>query len=165
MSNWYLVHTKIRQETRALSNLEAQGFECFLPTLRIEKLRKDTLTIAEEVLFPRYLFIRLATDLDSQSWTPIRSTPGVNRLVSFGNAPAKVDSNLIEQIQNRALETSAPQAYFKFGELVQITQGAFAGIDAIYQMKDGDQRVMVLIDLLSQNVRMSVQPSMLRKLS
>jgi transcriptional antiterminator RfaH len=165
MSSWYLVHTKIRQESRALSNLEAQGFECFLPTLQIEKIRKNTLTIAEEVLFPRYLFIRLATDLDSQSWTPIRSTPGVNRLVAFGNTPAKVDSNLIEQIQKRSLNSPTPLAYFKFGELVQITQGAFAGVDAIYQMKDGDQRVMVLINILSQNVKMSVQPSMLRKLS
>ena len=36
MSNWYLIHTKIRQERVALENLERQGFKCFLPLIRAE---------------------------------------------------------------------------------------------------------------------------------
>ena len=38
MSNWYLIHTKIRQERGALENLQRQGFECFLPQIWVEKL-------------------------------------------------------------------------------------------------------------------------------
>ena len=56
--NWYLVHTKPRQEDIALSNLLRQDYECYLPTLPVEKLRKGGLALVEEPLFPRYLFIR-----------------------------------------------------------------------------------------------------------
>jgi transcriptional antiterminator RfaH len=91
MSNRYLVHTKIRQESVAQENLERQGFECFLPQIHVEKLRKGQLRVVREALFPRYLFIRLETGIDAQSWGPIRSTLGVSRLVTFGQTPAKVD--------------------------------------------------------------------------
>ena len=37
---WYAVHTKPKQENRALENLQNQGFECFLPLLEIEKVRR-----------------------------------------------------------------------------------------------------------------------------
>jgi transcriptional antiterminator RfaH len=29
---WHVIHTKVREEFRALENLQAQGFEVFLPT-------------------------------------------------------------------------------------------------------------------------------------
>ena len=75
MSHWYLIHTKIRQERVALENLERQGFECFLPLIRVEKLRRSALVVVEEPLFPRYLFIRLASGTDAPSWSPIRVRP------------------------------------------------------------------------------------------
>ena len=53
MSNWYLIHTKIRQERVALENLERQGFECFLPQINTEKLRRGALQVVQEALFPR----------------------------------------------------------------------------------------------------------------
>ena len=90
MSNWYLIHTKIRQERVALENLERQGFECFLPLIRAEKLRRGALQVVQEPLFPRYLFIRLGTGLESQSWAPIRSTIGVSRLVALSTGVGTV---------------------------------------------------------------------------
>jgi len=74
--NWYLIHTKPRQENAALLNLEQQGYECYLPILLAEKLRQGSLSVIEEPLFPRYLFIRLDPSGGSQSWAPIRSTRG-----------------------------------------------------------------------------------------
>jgi transcriptional antiterminator RfaH len=39
----------------------------------------------------------------------------------------------------------------------------FVGIEGIYQMADGERRVMVLIELLSKQVRVRVAPANLRK--
>ena len=65
--HWYLVHTKPRQEKCALENLQRQGFHCYLPTLPSEKIRQGVLMVADEPLFPRYLFIRLGQgDLDRE---------------------------------------------------------------------------------------------------
>lgn len=56
-----------------------------------------------------------------------------------------------------------PERLFKPGERVRLTEGAFAGIEGIYQMAEGERRVMVLIELLSKPVAMRVSPTSLRK--
>ena len=162
--HWYVIHTKPRQEQRALLNLEQQGYECYLPTLAVEKIRQGTLTVEEEPLFPRYLFIRLDQGASAKSWSPIRSTKGVSRLVAFGSEPARVDQQLIETLQQRHATTSnQPQKLFNPGERVVITDGPFAGLEAVYQMTDGERRAMVLIELLSKPTRLTVLPAKLRR--
>jgi len=56
---WYVVHTKPRQEARALENLQNQGFNCFLPTMQVQKLRNQKVQTITEPMFSRYLFIQL----------------------------------------------------------------------------------------------------------
>ena len=163
MSDWYLIHTKIRQELCALQNLERQGFECYLPQVRVEKLRRGALAVVDEPLFPRYLFIRLGSGLEGQSWAPIRSTTGVSRLVTFGTTPAKVGDELVEAIRSQHARPAGLRRLFESGQSVVITQGPFAGLDAIYQMSDGETRVMVLLSILSKTVKMSLAPTGIRK--
>ncbi len=164
--HWYLVHTKPRQEKCALLNLEQQGYQCYLPTLPTEKFRQGVLTIIDEPLFPRYLFIRLGVGDSAKSWIPIRSTKGVSRLVSFGNKPAKVDDELIEALTaQEAAVQQKPEYLFKPGERVRMKEGAFAGIEGVFQMTDGERRVMVLIEFLCKPVTVIVAPTQLRKAS
>jgi transcriptional antiterminator RfaH len=154
---WYVVHTKPRQETRALTNLERQGYGCFLPTFSKKKVMKQGLEVVQEALFARYLFIELDTTLTGKSWAPIRSTLGVSKLVTFGNEPAKVDPLLIEILrQQQAGIQNTPESPYKAGDLVRITEGAFRGIEAIYQMDDGESRAMVLIEMLHKPTRLQV---------
>lgn len=162
--HWYLVHTKPRQEKCALENLERQGYECYLPTFPKEKLLQSGVAIADEPLFPRYLFIRLGQGHTDQSWTPIRSTKGVSRLVRFGVNPAKVHDGLIDSL--RATEASVqanPEPLFTSGEQVRLTDGAFAGIEGVYRITDGDRRVMVLIELMGKPVVVKVDAASLQK--
>ncbi|GAB2180403.1 transcription/translation regulatory transformer protein RfaH [Denitratisoma sp. agr-D3] len=164
--HWYLIHTKPRQEKVALQNLKQQGYPCYLPVLPSEKLRQGALALNEEPLFPRYLFIQLGMESDDKSWTPIRSTKGVSRLVSFGSKPAKVPDNLIAFLQaQEATLQGKPERLFATGQRVCLTQGAFAGVEGIYQMADGERRVMVLIELMSKPVIISVAPTELRKVT
>lgn len=162
--HWYLIHTKPRQEKCALQNLVQQGYECYLPIFRAEKLRQGCLAVGEEPLFPRYLFIQLGKGESAKSWSPIRSTKGVSRLVSFGSEAARVDERLIDILKSReAVAQGQLQRLFTSGETVRLTEGAFAGIEGIYQMPDGESRVMVLIELLSKPVSLSVPTTSLQK--
>ena len=165
MSNWYLIHTKIRQARVALDNLERQGFTCFLPLIRAEKLRWGALQVVQEPLFPRYLFIRLGTGLESQSWAPIRSTLGVSRLVTFGQIPAKIEDSLVDELRAQSEASEVVLRHFEPGEQVVVTDGPFVGVEAIYQMADAEGRVMVLLDILSKQVKMSVPPASIRKVN
>jgi transcriptional antiterminator RfaH len=84
--------------------------------------------------------------------------------VKFGTEPAKVDDCLIELL--KAKESAAndePVRLFKAGEKVRLTAGPFAGIEGIYQMAEGERRVMVLIELMSKGVAAGVSPAELRK--
>ena len=131
--NWFLVHTKPRQERCALDNLQSQGYECYFPTMPAEKLKLGSLSLVNQALFPRYLFIRLGQSPSAQSWTPIRSTKGVSRLVTFGSNAAKLDANLIELLRNQEnFSKSEPNLVFKSGQWVRITTAPFPDIEGIY---------------------------------
>ena len=160
--SWYLVHTKPRQEDVALTNLQRQGYECYLPQMRIERIRRRKAEIATEPMFPRYLFIQLDSSDQGKSWSPVRSTLGVSQLVHFGARAAKVDDALIELLRRR--EQAMPlDAMFHSGDAVIITDGPFAGIEAIYQTADADRRAFILLDILSKPVSMQIDTGRLRK--
>jgi transcriptional antiterminator RfaH len=86
---WHVIHTKVREEFRALENLQAQGFEVFLPICQVQKKQQGKIQLATEPLFPRYLFIRLS-DVTS-NWFPIRSTRGVSQLLRFGTSADPIE--------------------------------------------------------------------------
>jgi transcriptional antiterminator RfaH len=162
--HWYLIHTKPRQERVALQNLEKQQYGCYLPVFSSEKIRRGGVSVVDEPLFPRYLFIQLDTALSSQSWTPIRSTKGVSRMVSFGNRPAVVDDAIVAWLrESEKSNQGVTQTIFNPGDSVQIAGGAFDGIEGVYQMKDGDARAMVLIEILSKKVSFVTEHMGLRK--
>lgn len=144
---WHVIHTKPRQEQRALLNLQQQGYTCYLP------------------LFARYLFIQLDTAHTGQSWGPIRSTLGVSRLVTFGTEPAKASAELIDSLRTEAASIhTPPKRLFTPGDRVQIKDGPFMGLEGIYHMDDGERRAMVLMELLSKPCKLSFEPGNLRKL-
>jgi transcriptional antiterminator RfaH len=164
--NWYVIHTKPRQEQRALSNLQQQGYQCYLPMIAIEKLSRERLSIIEEPLFPRYLFISLDASRYGQNWSPIRSTWGVSGLVSFGSEPAKINSGLIDLLrQQEQCLSEDPQRLFSAGESLLVAEGPFAGLQAIYQMASGENRAMVLIELMGKSAQMQIAPASLRKIA
>ncbi len=161
---WFLVRSKPRQEAVAWTNLARQGYESYLPLFATEKLVRRKRTVVQEPMFARYLFVRLDTSGQGQSWSPIRSTVGVSELVCFGSRPARVDAALISTLREREIaQQAAPDALFAAGDSVRITEGAFAGLEAIYQMNDAEGRAMVLLDLLSKPVAMTIDAASLRK--
>jgi transcriptional antiterminator RfaH len=133
--------------------------------MAVEKLPRKLILVVQEPLFPRYLFIRLDASQEGRSWNPIRSTTGVSRLVTFGQVPAKVEDSLVAAIRASVSDVGVRQRHFEPGEVVRINDGPFVGLEAVYQMADGEARVMVLIELLSQKVSLSVEPPSLSKIS
>jgi transcriptional antiterminator RfaH len=162
--SWYLVHTKARQEATALTNLERQNYRCYMPMLHLEKIRRGKSVIVEEPLFPSYVFVQLDNSGNGQSWTPIRSTLGVRELVRFGGKSPKVDPHLISALLERErMQQVNPQALFATGDKVVVIEGAFAGMEAIYQTADAERRSMILLNMLNKPVQMRIEPGLLRK--
>ncbi|WP_371378377.1 transcription/translation regulatory transformer protein RfaH [Thalassotalea aquiviva] len=165
-SQWYVLTSKPREEQRAYDNLQNQGYEVFLPKVSKIKKRNGAKTVALEPLFPNYLFIRLDNQIDN--FNAIRSTRGVGNFVRFGVSPAVIDPRLIDQIRLDTDSATQPKSLeelhaFKKGEKVEITDGPFKGLDAIYQTKDGLERSILLINLLGQPNEVAIDNQIVEK--
>jgi transcriptional antiterminator RfaH len=158
--NWYVIQCKAKESFRAAENLENQGFEVFHPFIQVEKVRQGKLKLVDEPLFPYYLFIHLSEVADN--WRPIRSTRGVLKLVSFGHQPVRVADELVEMLRERV--APQPEDYLKAGDRVLIEEGPFKGLNAIFQTKRGEERVILLLDLLQKQQRLEVPVKAIRPL-
>lgn len=157
-THWYLIYTKPRQEYRAQENLQQQGFEVYLPLHQSERLLRGKLRVVEEPLFKRYLFVRF--NEHNSPWHTIRSTLGVSELVRTGDQPAKVPAALVETLMHF---DSKPDALFARGEQLRIIDGPFRDLQAVFEMKDGDQRAIVLIEMLNKVQKISISLKALSK--
>ncbi len=149
---WYLVQCKPRQDARALEHLARQGFECFWPCLTVESLKGGRLRQLEQPLFPGYLFIHLGMD---DNWVSLRSTRGVSRIVGFSGSPCPVDDQIIDHLRVRCSQREGAPL-LRPGEAVRITSGPLADMDAIFLAMDGEQRVLLLLNLLNRQQRVPV---------
>ena len=159
--SWYLIHCKPREDERALEHLERQGFECYRPVRWTERVRAGRKYTAADPLFPRYLFIHL--DCVNDNWYPIRSTRGIVQLVRFNDQPMPVRDAVIQGIMARLASPSPTVPYLEPGERVQITEGAFSQWEAIFVATDGDERVVLLLNVLQQDQHLSFPLESVRK--
>ena len=154
--DWFLLQTKSREELRAAENLLRQGVESFCPMICVEKISRGKRVEVTEVLFPGYLFVQLGES--SVSATSIRSTRGVSHFVSSSGRPIKVPSDLIDQLQRRVSleENQVASRLPKAGEKMNIMDGPFRGLDAVFYQPDGNNRALVLVTMLNQEVKASI---------
>jgi transcriptional antiterminator RfaH len=158
---WYVAQCKPREDARALENLERQGFTCYRPTLKVEKLRQGRRFGVLEALFPGYLFIKL--DETHDNWHSIRSTRGVMQLVRFNEYPVPVRDEIIEGIRRRLCVERPFVPYLRPGERVRVTAGPFAPVEAIFLAYDGEARVVLLMNILHQEQRLIFPMASVRK--
>lgn len=164
MDNWFLVYCKPRQELRAQQNLANLGFNSYLPQLTKTRKRGGIEVEIKELLFPRYLFIQAQADANL---AVVKNTRGVADFVRFGGVIAKIPTDLIEQVtrQQISFQKEHQQQEYLAGEVVEICDGPFMGMQAIFQTADGEKRSMILIQLLNTSAVMSLPKEQLCRIA
>ena len=152
--NWYAVQTQPNRENLAVSHLERQGFDVWLPRIeRIIRHARQTKRVRRP-LFPGYLFINL--DLKTARWRAINGTVGVSHIVSFGQMPSAVDSAFMAALKatenmNGLVENKSDS--LKLGQEVEILSGPMAGKIGKLLRLDPGNRVTVLLQMLGHFVQ------------
>ena len=158
IERWYAVSCKPRQEAVAEENLLRQGFHVYLPRIRIRQRRRGQWIDRVEVLFPRYIFIRI--DPQRHSTATVRSTRGAVGLVRFGGQPAVVPDAVMDALKQREDAASGlhqdKRPLFSTGETVKLVDGPLAGMEGVFTEQDGDKRVIVLLELLGKANKVTV---------
>lgn len=157
---WYALQHKPAQGDRAVAHLQNQDITCFYPKIAVEKIKGGKLTKKLEPLFPGYLFVNL--EQTDPMWAKLRSTRGVVRVVGFANKPAALPDDVIQHLKN-SLHTISEQGGIRAGQAVELEDGPFKGISAIFQTYDGDDRAFVLISFMQKQQRVRVPVSAIRK--
>lgn len=162
-AEWYVAYTDARQEALAVSHLERQGFETYLPLYKVAKKKSSAMRTpaqaAFEPMFPRYLFFKPATH--RQSISVVRSTRGVHSIVRFGASFALVQPDLIDAIreheESRNRTDVATIGTVRPGDRIRINDASFYGLEGLVHSAS-TQRVIVLMEILGRQTRVRLRP-------
>jgi len=155
---WFVIHAKPRQETLAREHLEQQGFEVYLPQVKMRITHARKVSWQPRPFFPGYLFMHLSAD--EQCWTTIRSTVGVLAPVSFGDFYPPVQNGLIQMLQSRHDEdgyivvSKMPAVPFRPGESIRLNDSPLKGLEGVFVEMRGEDRALVLLDWMQKKMRM-----------
>ena len=98
MQKYYVIHTKPKQENKALVNLNRQGFKTWSPSFRKIIFFKNKEIENIERFFPG-IFVIL--DVFNDDWSKIQNTFGVKYLITSDGVPKEIENsniNLLKKI-------------------------------------------------------------------
>ena len=164
-AGWFAVQTIAGKEDFAILHLGRQGFEAFCPKLPKANRRRGGSASGVKPLFKGYCFAKF--DPDRDQWRSINGTLGVSKLVMFGDRPARLPEGIVE----RLVDLSGTNGSVVFddalapGDRVAIHGGPFdEWIGDVLRTRDSD-RVIILLDMMSQKLPVTVSRSQLRPLA
>ncbi len=157
-TRWFVAKTRPNGEQKAQFHLQRQGFEVYLPQLlrRISHARRTTWQ--PRPLFPSYLFVAMSET--QQRWRAINSTIGISHLICDDRGPVAVPRGVVDELRDtedeRGLVLTGRNVPFEKGAEVQIMSGAFADYIGRFDGATNDERVVILLDFMGQQVRTKV---------
>lgn len=160
---WYAVHCKPLKEAQAATALiDHLALTVYLPEVRrLFRGRKQ-----RTPFFPGYLFVQ--ANLHYVTPSRINATPGVLRLVAFGELPQAVPAEVIDLIRQRVddlnMHGGLIEHGFRPGDAVRFKSGPLRGLEATFigPMKPSE-RVRVLIDFLGSLRETEVDATMVER--
>lgn len=160
---WWVVKTKPQQEFKAEKNLSEQGFITFCPIFNKEKKQGNQFMIKPQPLFTNYLFIQ-ADDFARKNVYLIRSSRGVNSLLKINESILFITQEIIHNLRlNQTQINNLVTPHFTAGSSVKIISGIYNGIEAIYQMDNGEDRAIVLLSLIQKQTKLNLRKQDLEK--
>ncbi len=158
MTYWCAVNTQVNAEDKAVFHLMRQGFKVLLPKHLKRRSHARKVEWVPRPLFPGYLFVEI--DPERSPWRAIRSTVGIFDVIRFGEKPAPIPDEVIDEIKARQDENGLVKTHdgtnFKPGDAVRVLQGALGEFEALFESTDDRNRVTVLLNMLGRQVRARV---------
>jgi transcriptional antiterminator NusG len=154
---WVALQVRSKSESRVELALRSKGYECFVPRLRTQHC-KSSLVCYGSPLFPGYVFCYITTLGQGQACGLAITTPGVLRLVSFGQTPVIIDEKEIAAIK-QAVESHCsigPHPFLTTGEQILVVRGPLYGITGVLVRFKNSHRVVLSLSLLQRSMFVEV---------
>jgi transcriptional antiterminator NusG len=176
---WFVVHTYAGYENKVKSNLESRIvsmnmeeriFEVVIPMEDVFEFKGGKKVIVQKKVFPGYLLTRC--DLDDDSWSVIRNTPGVTGFVGPGTKPTPLSRREVESILQVKVEggpepakKTRPRLEYEVGETVRVREGPFADFSGqIDEINEDQLKLKVLVNIFGRETPVELEFSQVAKL-
>jgi transcription termination/antitermination protein NusG len=153
---WFAVQTRPRFEKKVNAELQEKGIEAFLPLRSALHHWSDRQRLIHQPLFPGYVFVRSFSTLDAR--VAVLRTNGVDKFVGVRGIGTPIPDFEIEAMR-KILEEKIPiepYPYLKLGQFVRIRGGALDGIRGILTRINGDQSLIISVELIQRSIAMRV---------
>jgi transcriptional antiterminator NusG len=188
---WYVIHSYAGFERRVKSNIENRMvsmtmedyiYQVEVPMEDVVEIKNGQRKLVTRVRIPGYVLVRM--DLNEDSWSVVRHTPGVTGFV--GNAhnptPLRFDEafNMLKSLVQVAEAAPAKGAAkgsattkastpvdvdFEVGETITIKEGSFAGLPgSISEIKPESGKLTVLVSLFERETPVELSFDQVTKL-
>ena len=147
---WYAVKCRSKCEGIASSNLQAKGYQQFLPLVRSRRRWSDRTKELSVPLFPGYVFCRF----HAAHRVPILESAGVAGIVAFGPRLASIPAEEILAVETmlRLCQHVEPLPFLPLGQKIRIERGPLAGVEGtVVALKNGF-RLVASVTLLQRSV-------------
>jgi transcription termination/antitermination protein NusG len=176
---WYVVHTYAGYENKVKSNLESRIvsmnmedriFEVVIPMEDVVDFKSGKKVVVQKKVFPGYLLTRC--DLDDDSWSVVRNTPGVTGFVGPGTKPTPLSRREVESILQVKVEgghelakKTRPRLEYEVGETVRVREGPFADFTGqIDDINEDQLKLKVLVNIFGRETPVELEFSQVAKL-
>jgi len=160
IGQWFVIHTKSRQEKALAQALDAMKVAYYLPLVKKTIYHGKRKLTSQLPLFPGYLFLRGELD---DAYLADR-TKRIARVIRM------VDQDLIHnELRNIHIAitkdaTLAPYPYLKKGIWVEVRSGPFQGIRGIIESRTKSDRLVLQIKTLGQATSLEIDGDLLEPL-
>lgn len=159
---WYVAYTKPRHEKRAFNELTERNIVCFLPTVKKLHIWAARKKYIDTPLFPSYLFINLES---SDNYFTSLDVQGILHYVRTGKEIARVKESTIQAIQllikDQKSKFEVSSENLRSEKKLIIKDGPFTGYNCEMIQHNGEQKILVRIELIQRNILLSIAPQYL----
>jgi len=187
---WYVIHSYAGFEKRVKSNIENRRvsmamedfvFEVQVPMEDVVEIKNGQRKLVNRVRIPGYVLVRM--DLNEDSWSVVRHTPGVTGFVGNSHNPTPLRfeeafsmlKSLVQIVEapakagvkgGKSTARSIPQEVdFEVGETITIKEGSFAGLPgSISEIKPESGKPTVLVSLFERETPVELSFDQVTKL-
>ena len=158
LAAWYAIWTRSHCERLVAQQLQAKGFQPFLPEMAIRSRKPDAAPVVQRPMFPGYLFLKHS--MEKHSYIEILKARGVVRILEGGwNRLTPIADHEMSAIE-RVIESGTPvlaHPYFTQGDRVRVVEGPLAGVEGVFvRDKKNRGRLVVSVNLLQTSLAIEV---------
>jgi transcription termination/antitermination protein NusG len=173
MFRWYAVNTYSGHEKKVKQNLEhrVQSLgqqrnvrQIVIPTEQVSEMKDGQKVQVEKRTMPGYVLVNM--NLDEDSWTVVKGTPGVTGFVGASQKPVPLSQPEVDRLLNREVaERPRTRAQFSIGETVKVVSGPLSDFSGeISEINEDAAKLKVLVSIFGRETPVEVGFDQVKKI-